>query len=180
MRTVLRVLGTRYGIALILTLIVLGVVGVTRTFLGTTTEDDRQGPVIETSATPVATGPTLGDDSEIETSERPPQPSVSAGAASAEAVAERFLTAWLKHTGVTAEQWRAGLGPHASQALLAKLKQTDPAGVPADRITGQLRVDRREAALVQVTVPVDSGTVTLRVLAIGGRWQVDGVDWARA
>lgn len=179
MRPVLRLLGTRYGIALVLTLVVLGVVGTTRAFLGTTTEADRQGPVIELSSTPAVTGPTPGDDSVVEVSETPAPPSVSAGAASAESVAERFMAAWLKHTGVTAEQWRAGLTPHASQNLLTKLKRTDPAGVPADRVTGAMRVDRREATLVQVSVPVDSGTITLRVLTIGGRWQVDGVDWVR-
>jgi hypothetical protein len=180
MRPVLRLLGTRYGIALVLTLLVIAVVMVARGFAGTTTEADRFGPVVEASTTPAATGPTLGDDGPAEESDEPVQPSMSAGAASAETVAARFMAAWLKHDGVSGDQWRSGLTPHATSSLMNKLKGTDPAGVPADRTTGQLRVDRREPALVQVSVPVDSGLVRLRIVVVNGRWLVDGVDWERA
>jgi hypothetical protein len=104
------------------------------------------------------------------------QPSLSAGGPDAATVATRFVTAWLKHTGVTGDQWRAGLTPHATPALMAKLAQTDPAGVPASQVVGQVRVVSHEA-VVEALVPVNGGTVTLTLVVRDGRWKVDGIDW---
>lgn len=179
MRTVLRLIGTRYGVALILALLVLGIVGVGKALTGTHRAEVPVGPVVSPEVTAGPTGPTLGDDSltdDIGPTGSIAGPSLSANAPSPSTVASRFVTAWLHHTGVTAEQWRAGLAPNATSALMAKLKDTDPAGVPANSVTGQIEtVDR--GSFVEANVPVNGGTVRLRLLVINGRWQVDGIDW---
>jgi len=176
MRTVLRLIGTRYGIALILAFLVLGIVGIGKAITANNRADVPVGPVVSPETTPGPTGPTLGDDSLVDPTGSVAGPSLSANAPSPSTVASRFVTAWLRHTGVTADQWRAGLAPHATPALMAKLKDTDPEGVPASSVTGQVEtVDR--GSVVEANVPVNGGTVRLRLLAVNGRWLVDGVDW---
>lgn len=177
MRSVLRLLGTRNGIALVLCVLVLAVVGAFRGISGSR-QPDAVAPVIATSVAP-SVDPSEGDDGEVEAIAGTAAPSLSAGAADPGQVATRFTTAWLKHSGVTPEAWLAGLRPHATPLLLDKLKGVDPARVPADSITGEVRVNARDAELVEASVPVDSGTVRLRLIVAKGQWRVDGVDWER-
>ncbi|NJC69194.1 hypothetical protein HC031_05600 [Planosporangium thailandense] len=177
MRPVLRLLGTRYGVALVLALLVLAVVGITRAVAGPY-QATTLGPAVEPS-TSSSVDPTAGDDSLL-IPDSPAPPVTSPGAADPATVATDFVQEWLNHTGVTAEQWRAGFAKHATAALRDKLKSTDPAGVPAQRITGQVTVQNGSARFVEATVPVDSGTVILRLISTNGRWLVDGVDWERS
>src|SRR6266536_1536229 len=180
MRPVLRLLGTRYGMALLLALLVLGVVGITRAVAGsyraTTT-----APPIEPSQTSsaAAVDPPAGNDSLV-TPDSPAPPVTSPGAAPPEKVAADFTRAWLTHEGVTAEQWRSSFATFATATLRDSLKDTDPAGVPAQRMTGPVVLQNRAETFVEASIPVDSGTVRLRMLADKGRWLVDGVDWERA
>jgi hypothetical protein len=178
MRPVLRLLGTRYGIAVLLTLLVLVVVGVARGFLQTGAADrDRVGPVVAPASTPPASDALQGDDSVVQPSDgAPAQPSVSAGGPDPTMVATRFVTAWLAHNGVTGEQWRAALTPNATPGLMAKLKDTDPAGVPANQVVGQVQIVNHDA-VVEAAIPVNGGTVTLTLVLRDGRWKVDGIDW---
>ena len=177
MRPVLRLLGTRYGIALLLVLLVLGAVGIFRSVAGRYQGGPLAAPaVVDTS--PSAAGSTLGDDS-VPSPQSPAPPITSPGAAPPEQVAADFTRAWLHHDGVTGAQWRQGFAKYATAALLDKLKDTDPAGVPASRTTGPVTLHNRATTFVEAVVPVDSGTLTLRLLATNGRWQVDGVDWER-
>ena len=179
MRTVLRLIGSRYGIALILALLVLGVVGVGKALTGNNRAGVPVGPVVSPEITPGPTGPTLGDDSLIDPVDPTGSvagPSLSPNAPPPSTVASRFINAWLHHTGVTADQWRASLSPHATSALMTKLKDTDPSGVPASSVTGTIEtIDR--GAVIEANVPVNGGTVRLRLIVVNGRWQVDGVDW---
>jgi hypothetical protein len=176
MRPILRLLGTRYGMALVLAVAVLGIVGVMRGVAGT----NRQtlGSAVEPSQLR-SIDPTAGDDSVL-VPDSPAPPYTSPGAAEPGTVATQFVQAWLKHDGVTPEQWRQGLARYATPTLRAELQDTDPAGVPAQRMTGPVVLQNRAAAFVEASVPVDSGTVRLRLLGAGGRWLVDGVDWERS
>jgi hypothetical protein len=176
MRPVLRLLGTRYGMALVLAVLVLAVVGVMRGVAGS----NRQtlGAAVEPSRSS-SIDPTAGDDSVL-IPESPSPPYTSPGAADPTIIATNFLKAWLTHDGVTAEQWQAGFAKYATSALRDKLKGADPAGVPAERMTGAAVLQDRGAAYVEAAIPVDSGTVRLRLLATNGRWLVDGVDWERS
>jgi len=172
-----RALRSRLGVAVALAVLVFGVVAVARIAAGPNagstglTTDD---PV------PVTTvDPSVGDDG-ILSDETPPSPTAPANGPAPEAVAKGFATAWLAHEGVTAEQWRAGLRPYATEALLRKLDGVDPTEVPADRLTGEPVVVPQSEGLVEVRLPVDSGELRLELVTDdGGRWLTDAVDWER-
>jgi hypothetical protein len=176
MRPVLRLLGTRYGIALVLIVLVLAVVGIVRSVAGAyhvTTYGPAVGPSDSSSV-----GPTAGDDSVLNPAS-PSPPVTSPGGLGPTTVAVDFIHAWLNHTGVTADQWRASFARYATASLKDKLKNTDPEGVPAERTTGDVVLQNRAATYCEATIPVDSGTVVLRMVGNNGRWLVDGVDWER-
>lgn len=178
MRHVLRLLSTRYGVALMLCVLLVLVVGAFRGVAGPT-DPEPAAPLIAASDEP-SVDPEAGDDGEVEDAVEPaPSPSLSASAADPSAVAMDFAQAWLHHAGVTPDRWLADLSPHATPALVAKLKGADPAGVPADRVTGAVQINTRDPSLVEASIPVDSGTLRLRLLVDKGRWRVDGVDWER-
>ncbi|GIF49018.1 hypothetical protein DFJ67_2587 [Asanoa ferruginea] len=188
MRRVLQILGTaalrsRIGIALVLVIVVLAVVGVARVFSGP--EDVRTGAVgpVDTSTATSAAAPKEGDDGVVEPSPESstaldPGPSLSPGARRPETVAEAFAGDWLDRTA-KADAWYEALLINSTPTLAAKLKGVDPVVVPADRLTGPATVVPRGSGLVEVSYPVDSGTLLLRLVVGEGRWLVDGVDWER-
>jgi hypothetical protein len=170
-----RILFTRYGIGLLLAIVVLGIVGAARLFAGP--DSGRTGPSSGTVVTTV--NPTAGDDGEFSP---PPTetPAISPGTAPPDKVAAAFAAAWLDHTGVSAERWLSRLKPHATEKLIGDLTGVDPAGVPAERATGSVQMVVRGEQVIDAAIPVDSGTLRLRLVAVDGRWFVDGVDWDRA
>jgi hypothetical protein len=176
MRTVLRLLGTRYGIGLVLAVVILGIVGFAKAFVDGRPADVPIGPLVSPVSTAAAPDSSLGDDSVDDSAGAVPGPSLSANAPTADKVASRFMSAWLKHNGVTGEQWRAALKPNATTRLMDELKDTDPADVPADELAGPIQIVA-QGAVTQADVPVNGGTVHLRLVLVKGRWQVDGVDW---
>jgi hypothetical protein len=175
-RGILRFLGTRYGLALIGIVLVVGVVGVARAIGGSR-------PVDSIGAPPPLTSPTasseLGDDS-VANPEDPPVATAIPGAASPDAVALDFARAWLNSKGVTSSQWVKGLQPYITPRLLDQYKDADPASVPAESIRGPAQVRVRDSELVEVDVPVTPGTLKLRLLVVNKRWLVDGVSWERS
>jgi hypothetical protein len=175
-RGILRFLGTRYGLALIGLLLVVAVVGVARAIGGSR-------PVDSVGTPPLISGPSasseLDDDGIAEVESSPVATSIP-GAAAPEAVALDFTRAWLHSKGVTSAQWVKGLQPYITQRLLDQYKDADPTSVPADSIRGPAQVRVRDAALVDVDVPVTPGTLKLRLLVNNGRWLVDGVSWERS
>jgi hypothetical protein len=177
MRPVLRLIGSRYGMALVLVVLVLAVVGALRGLAGS---NPQTLGVTADPSTVTTVDPTAGDDSvATTTSDRPEPPVTSPGSAEPSKVAAAFLAGWLAHDGITPQQWRASFTRYATPALLERLKDTDPAVVPAQRATGDVTVQNRSPAYVEAAIPVDSGTVRLRMLATNGRWLVDGIDWDR-
>lgn len=181
MRTVLRLLGTRYGIAMVLIVVVLVVVGFGRTIFidGAGPGNDGLGPTIGPvgSQTPDPYS-SLGDDGVVEDPSSV-MPSLSKGAADASTVATRFARAWLRKPGVAGEQWRAGLRPDASSDLMENLAETDPSDVPATTITGPTVLEDA-GQTVTAKVPTDGGTIVLKLETISGRWQVTSLDWEMA
>ncbi|MBO0871458.1 MAG: hypothetical protein J2P15_23130 [Micromonosporaceae bacterium] len=182
MRAVLRLLGNRYGLAGLLVLGIGAVLLVARLVGGgsaappLTTGAGSPGPA--GGATATASLSTQDNDGPAEDiPESPGQPSTSPGAAGPLAVANQFTAAWLRHTGVSAQDWYAGLRRYLTAHLAGELSGVDPAGVPANRVTGTATLIPHDAGFVEVTVPLDTGMLTLRLLATGGRWLVDGVDW---
>ncbi|MET7422292.1 hypothetical protein [Dactylosporangium sp. NPDC005555] len=180
MRTVLRLLGTRYGIALVLTVVVLVVVGFGRIIVTKIdpTDNDALGPTVAPATTTPDPYSSLGDDGVIE-GQSSPAPSLSKGAADVSTVATRFADAWLRKPGVSGEQWRAGLKPDASGDLMEALAETDPSDVPATTITGQPTL-KEEGQAVEAKLPADGGTIVLHLEIIGGRWLVTALGWETA
>jgi len=179
MRPVLRLLGTRYGIALLLTLLILSGVAVLKAVNGSYPRAPLAGPAAEPTNRGIDSSSAAASDDSVQTDDSPPPPVTSPGAAPPADVAANFARAWLKHDGVSGDQWRAGLQKYATKSLLEKLQDTDPAGVPARQMTGPVTFEQQETAVVVAVIPLDSGTLRLTVVATDGRWLVDGVDWAR-
>lgn len=172
---VTRVLRSRIGIALGLAVVILGIVGAARTFSGPAAPVVRPQPVA-----PIETGdPEAGDDG-VSSAESTPTPSTRPGAAPPATVAKSFATVWLVHRGIASDQWHAALVPYSTRALAEKLTGVDPAGVPAEEMTGEPVVEPKTTTLVEVTVPMDAGRLRLQLVAPDGRWLVDTVDWERS
>lgn len=168
---------SRWGLAVLLAIVVLIVVGLARVFAG-----PRSDSALLDTTTPgpvVVSTEAHGDDSVILPT-APPSPRTRPGTAAPEAVAYAFASAWVDHRRVTADKWYDRLLPHATRDLAERLSGVDPAGVPADRIIGRPSVVPLSAGVVEAVLAVDSGQLRLRLVAPDGPWLVDGVDWERA
>jgi hypothetical protein len=171
----LRRLGLRYGISLGLVVVVVVVIVVARA--GDQPTGSLVSPGADSGLVP-STSP-IPDDG-VASVPAPQPPSTSPGTATPQTVATRFATAWLRHTGVTAAAWRSSLDELSTDRLDGELADADPQTVPADRITGPITLTNHAASFVEADIPTDSGTLTLSLLATGGRWQVDAIDWEPA
>jgi hypothetical protein len=168
---------SRWGVALVIAVLVLAVVGLGRVF-----SDGEPGrPLIGAgSAAPeVSVDPSHDNDGVIVDDEPPKAAKTSPGTAEPEAVAYAFAAAWVDHKNVSAKTWHDGLLPNATENLSEELDGVDPADVPADRVIGRPALVPVGDGLLNAVVTVDSGELTLQMVAPDGRWLVDGVDWAR-
>ena len=177
MRTVLRLLGTRYGAAVALVAVIALIVGIGKIVGGGRPLGTPPG-VGTVADAPSATASEEADDG-IGSPPAPPAPSTSPGAADPQTVAVNFARAWLNHTGVSAGQWLAALRPFATSALQGRLAGVDPETVPASKIAGSATATNRSESYVDINVPLDAGVLTLGLTGTGGRWLVDSVDWQR-
>ncbi|MEV4635831.1 hypothetical protein AB0J80_00625 [Actinoplanes sp. NPDC049548] len=169
---------SRWGIALVIAVLVLAVVGIGRLF----SDGSGGGQLLE----PVPTGPTVSvdpshdDDGVIVDDDPPPSPTVKAGTASPEAVAYAFASAWVDHKNVSAKTWHDGILPNSTKNLSEQLNGVNPADVPADRVVGRPTIVPIGDGLVNAVVTVNSGKLTLQMVSPDGKWLVDGVDWEAA
>jgi hypothetical protein len=165
---------SRWGVALVIAVLVLAIVGLGRIF----SDGSTAAPITET----VPPRPTVSVDPSLEEGvaidDGPlPSPTTSPGSAQPEAVAYAFAAAWVDHKKVSAKTWHDGLVPNATEELADQLDGVDPADVPADRVIGRPTLTPTGDGVVDAVVTVDSGKLTLRLVAPEGRWLVDGVDW---
>lgn len=174
---VTRVLRSRLGIALIIAVLILGVIGAARLF--TATVDPGTGLGNRPSRPITTVDPSFGDDGAILT-QPPATPVTSPGAPTPEQVAERFVAAWLGGRASTGEEWQASLRPYSTASLTEKMAGAEPGGVPAERVVGTPSLRARTEAFVEVLVPLDAGRLRLELVAPKGEWLVDAVDWERA
>jgi hypothetical protein len=170
-RNLMMRLGVRGTLVLALAIMVAGVVGIARLVGGAA---PRREPPIDGGATAaVATvDPTAGNDGVL-TSPKPPADDPAVRAA-----ADTFMKAWLK-SDRSATAWHDGVAGLITESLADRLAGVDPGSVPAARTTGAAEIVTKQANFAQVDVPVDTGTVSLRLRQSEGRWLVDGIDWAR-
>jgi hypothetical protein len=178
MQWVLGRLKGRLGVAVVLASVVLIAVGIGRAIGGDNSGSGTVQVGSGTQTTPSITASSEDDGVEDGPAVQPAEPSLVPGAAEPVKVAGQFIQAWLR-SKLSAEQWHAGLSPYATPSLAKKLSGVDPAGVPAERTTGEAKLIRDGAGAAAVTIPVDSGTVELRMVVVDGEWLVDGVDWSR-
>jgi hypothetical protein len=172
-----RVLRSRFGIALGIAVLVLGVIGAARLVAGPL---DPAAGLSGRPDQPITTvDPESGDDGAISTA-APPSPVTSPGAPRPEEITERFVGAWLGGKAMTSEEWLATIRPFATPALLEKMAGADPASVPAGRTTAPPTLRPRTESFVEALVPLDTGRLRLELVAPDGRWRVDVVDWERA
>ena len=72
------------------------------------------------------------------------------------------------------------MAPWAGPELLRALASTDPAQVPADRVTGDARLVSSARASATVVVPTDGGDVQVTLAAVGGSWEAQDIAPADA
>ncbi|WP_232050428.1 hypothetical protein [Actinoplanes sp. OR16] len=120
------------------------------------------------------------DNDSVVSSEPPPTPRTSPGRAQPEAVAYAFASAWVDHESVSAQKWRDRLLPNSTKDLSSQLEGVDPAGVPAERVIGRPSLVAVNETMVNAIVTMDSGKLSLRLVAPDGHWLVDGIDWEPA
>ncbi|WP_422737287.1 hypothetical protein ACN263_28350 [Micromonospora sp. WMMD729] len=171
-----RALRSRLGVAAVIAVLILGVIGAARLAAGGTAPADGLSNRPNRPITTV--DPTAGDDGVVAT-EAPPSPVTPRGARTPEQVADRFASAWLGGPGMTAEQWQAGLRPMSTPALTEKLAGAEPGGVPAEKLTGPPTVRSRTETFVEVLLPLDTGRLRLELVMADKSWLVDVVDWER-
>jgi hypothetical protein len=176
-RTVLRLLGTRYGAAVALLVLIALVIGIGELAGGGRPDRTPLGAGT-VAGSPSPTASRLGDDG-VGSPPTPPPPSTSPGAPDPQTVAMDFARAWLHHDGVTADQWLAALRPFATKALQDRLSGVDPTSVPAGKVAGAATATDRSESYVDIVIPLDAGALTLGMASTGGRWLVDSVDWQR-
>lgn len=177
MRPVLRLLGTRYGIAILMMVLGAGIVLGFRGYAGTR-HPAQMAPALEPSRA-VSVQPSGGFDGAAEPDDgEPSAPTIGgSGSSAASTAATRFIDAWLAHRGVTQQAWRTGLTAYATPELMAQLAATDPAVVPADRRTGQVTLLVRDEALVEASAQLDTGKIKLQLTGTNAKWLVSSIDW---
>lgn len=169
-----KIFRSRWGVAIVLGVIVLAIVGLARLF---SDGDDSRPSLGTASPGPVVSADPKDDDSILET-DPPPSPSTTPGRAKPEAVAYAFASAWADHQNVTPKAWRAQLLPNSTTKLADELDGVDPAGVPAERVIGRPSLVPVSATVVTAVVTMDTGKLNLRLVAPDGHWRVDGIDWS--
>jgi hypothetical protein len=165
---------SRWGVALILGVLVLAIVGLGRVF---GTGNDGRAPVTSRSPATVPSADPDDEDSVI-SPQPPPTPVTSPGTAKPEAVAYAFAAAWADHGNVSTKAWHDRLVPNSTPELADSLSATDPADVPASRVIGRPELKPVGEGLVDAVVTADTGRLTLRLVAPEGKWLVSDIDWA--
>ncbi|MDG4806633.1 hypothetical protein O7634_07665 [Micromonospora sp. WMMD1120] len=171
-----RALRSRLGVALVIAVLVLGVLGTARLISGPLDPGDGLSSRPNQPITTV--DPTTGDDGVL-SSATPAVPVTSPGARTPEQTADRFALAWLGRPGMTTEEWQAGLRPLSTPALRDKLAGVEPESVPAEKVTGPPTMRERTETFVELLLPLDAGQLRLELVSANGGWLVDVLDWER-
>ena len=169
-----RIFRSRWGIGLVILILVLAIVGLGRIF---SDGSDPTNPVVSTGSPAPAISAQPEDDDSVISPEPPPPPTANPGMAQPEAVAYAFAAAWVDHKNVSAKTWYDGILPNATKNLSDELRGVDPAGVPASRVVGRPTLVPVGNGLVSAVVTTDAGKLTLSLVAPDKHWLVDDIDW---
>ncbi len=190
MRAALRIIFSRYGIVVIILLLVVGALALARGQddfpvgsggSGEETSSSEDSPTQELTADDGVTVPECEgeacheDDSplhdpyeEVELPEEAVDKAVG------------FAEAWVDTEGKGPEGWFQGIQPYMTEEAAALMRGVDPVSVPATEITGEAEVDGDE-----VRVPMDTGTLVLPMVERSNAWVEQGwlvaaIDWEPA
>jgi hypothetical protein len=90
-------------------------------------------------------------------------------------LATAFATAW-SSAGRSQAEWNAGIRPFVTAALATGLARTDPANVPATKVTGEAVLLTAAATSAQVRVPTDGGSIVVTLQrGAAGPWLISDV-----
>jgi hypothetical protein len=89
-------------------------------------------------------------------------------------LATAFATAW-SSSGRSQAEWTHGIRPYVTPALETGLAQTDPAHVPATKVTGEAVLVKATAISAKVRVPTDGGSIVVTLHESSGSWLVSDV-----
>ena len=99
----------------------------------------------------------------------------ASGSESVTRVATAFAQAW-SSSGRSQQEWTSGIQAFVTPVLAAGLAQTDPARVPATRVTGEALLLTASATFARVRVPTDGGSIVVTLTrAASSPWQVSDV-----
>lgn len=103
-----------------------------------------------------------------------PETSRIGGPASPVFVASQFVAAWAR-SDRREQEWLAGMKPWATSQLVSSLTGTDPAQVPATKLTGEAALRASKGATATVVVPTDGGPVAIELTQASGRWRASAL-----
>lgn len=96
-------------------------------------------------------------------------------------IAARAVAAFAR-PGLSAQEWMAGLAPFLSEQAMSDYAGTDPANVPATRVTGPVRVMPQPSdRLAGCGVPTDAGEYQVLLSRLPERpdWRVERITLTR-
>lgn len=143
------------------------------------------GMVISLAGCTLFGGEPTGSDVAAPTSTEQPAPGQSAPTTAstprtdaASVAAVEAMTAYVQHHDDEATWW-SGLSPYLSPEAKFVIEGTDPAQIPATRITGDAIATPASASSVSVLIPTDAGQYRLDMTTRGddgtaGVWVVSG------
>jgi hypothetical protein len=136
----------------------------------TATPEDTGTPATQSPASPA---PALPGESEppATTPSVTPKPASARGAVLASSAALSFTREWANHARPAA-QWLAAVSRYADPEFAAQLRSTDPANVPASKVTGRPTPVSVFFASASVEVPTDAGTMVVDLVSDGTSWRV--------
>ncbi|MEU6246679.1 hypothetical protein [Glycomyces sp. NPDC047010] len=174
MNRALRIIFSRYGIVVIILVLVLGVIALANRrqdtpLDGTNGADGSEGEA--TSEAVTADDGFATDECEEDgcfTDEELPQEAVDRAA--------EFAEAWLNPNGYGAQGWLDSIRPFLTDDTADLMEGVDPETVPATEVAGEPAPDGSK-----VGIPLDTGTLTLTMVEVGGGdWLVSAIDWEQS
>jgi len=179
MNRALRIIFSRYGIVVIILILVLGVIALAQQREQTPLDgndsgtDGSAGDATSEGFTEddgLATEDCEGDDCYPE--EQLPQEAVDRSV--------EFAEAWLNPNGYGATGWYDSIVPFLTDEQADLMQGVDPAAVPAESITGEAAAEGPK-----VSIPLDTGTLTLTMTEGSNNWTENGwlvsaIDWEQS
>lgn len=175
MNRALRIIFSRYGIVVIILVLVLGVIALANRrqetpLNGTEGMDDSISDATSEALTAddgFATEECEGDD--CYAAEELPQEAIDR--------AVEFAEAWLNPDGYGAQAWHDAISPFLTEETAQAMEGVDPETVPAEAIAGEATAEG-----LKVGVPMDTGTLTLTMVegsnpSTEHGWLVSAIDW---